>query len=153
MRKTFLMLALLSSALFHRLPSAWCAISTINDAEATFVRLAEEFIDGYLAWRPQIGTALGLHQYDGKLTDFSRASVNGELERLKRFDRQLAALDANSLTRQSYYDLRVLRTAIQAEIFRFEEMESYFKNPMTYAGVLDLNIYIKRNFAPLEERV
>src|SRR5439155_27243505 len=39
------------------------------------------------------------------------------------------------------------------EIFRFKEMESYFKNPMTYAGVLDLNIYIKRNFAPLEERV
>jgi hypothetical protein len=24
---------------------------------------------------------------------------------------------------------------------------------MTYAGALDVNIYIKRNFAPLEERV
>ena len=27
------------------------------------------------------------------------------------------------------------------------------KNPMTYAGVLDVNIYIKRNFAPLEARL
>ncbi|PYJ52684.1 MAG: hypothetical protein DME82_15915, partial [Verrucomicrobia bacterium] len=27
------------------------------------------------------------------------------------------------------------------------------QNPMTYASVLDVNIYIKRNFAPLEQRV
>ena len=32
-------------------------------------------------------------------------------------------------------------------------MESYTKNPMSYADVLDVNIYIKRNFAPLEQRV
>jgi uncharacterized protein (DUF885 family) len=32
-------------------------------------------------------------------------------------------------------------------------MESYTKNPMTYAGIMDVNIYIKRNFAPLEERL
>ena len=32
-------------------------------------------------------------------------------------------------------------------------MEGHLKNPMTYAGVLDVNIYIKRNFAPLEARL
>jgi len=29
----------------------------------------------------------------------------------------------------------------------------YSQNPMTYAGALDVNIYIKRNFAPLADRV
>jgi hypothetical protein len=32
---------------------------------------------------------LGFHQYDGKLTDYSRASIDGELARLKEFDRRL----------------------------------------------------------------
>ena len=32
-------------------------------------------------------------------------------------------------------------------------MRIYSQNPMTYASVLDVNIYIKRDFAPLEDRV
>jgi len=32
------------------------------------------------------GNFLGLHEYDGKLTDYSRASIEAELARLKRHD-------------------------------------------------------------------
>ncbi len=32
-------------------------------------------------------------------------------------------------------------------------MAIYEHNPMVYARAADLNIYIKRNFAPLEDRV
>jgi len=32
-------------------------------------------------------------------------------------------------------------------------MQIYSQNPMTYASVLDVSIYIKRNFAPFEDRV
>jgi uncharacterized protein (DUF885 family) len=48
--------------------------------------------------------------------------------------------------------MRILLAAIQREIFGFEKMQSYSRNPMTYAS-LDVNIYIKRNFAPFESRV
>ena len=42
---------------------------------------------------------------------------------------------------------------MRGELLRFQEMASYTRNPMTYAGALDLNIYAKRNFAPLDERL
>src|SRR5438132_1422135 len=113
--------------------------SPSNAAETEFNKLCEEFITGYLAWRPQIGTTLGLHEYDGKLTDYSRASLDAELARLNRFDQQIAALDAKPLSPQAYYDLRILQAAIQNEIFQFENVDGYRKNPMTYAGVLDVN--------------
>ena len=129
------------------------ADSPPNNAERKFNQLAEEFITGYLAWRPQTGTTLGLHEYDGKLTDYSRPSLDAELARLKRFDEQLATLGAKSLSPQAHYDFRLLRAAIKNEIFQFEDVEGHVKNPMTYAGVLDVNIYIKRNFAPLEARL
>ena len=100
-----------------------------------------------------MGTTLGLHEFDGKLTDFSRASLGAELKRLQSFDKRLAELDSRQLSPQAFYDYRILRGAIKREIFGFDQMQIYSQNPMTYAGVLDVNIYIKRNFAPLEERV
>ena len=127
--------------------------SSLGDTDARFARLADEFIAGYLAWRPATGTTLGLHEYDGKLTDFSRASLGNELARLKRFDRGLSAFPAQSLSRQSLHDYRVLRTAISGELFVFEAMQSHTRNPMIYASALDVSPYIKRDFAPLEQRV
>src|SRR5258708_7160130 len=67
-------------------------------ADAGFNRLAEDFIRGYLEWRPQVGTALGFHQYDGKLTHFSSESIDGERHRLKDFQQRLAKLDAANLS-------------------------------------------------------
>src|SRR5215475_8524250 len=67
------------------------------DGDAAFRRLSDEYISGYLAWRPQTGTALGFHQYDGKVTDFSGASLDAELQRLQSFDRKLAQLDSKRL--------------------------------------------------------
>lgn len=127
--------------------------SSTQEADAAFARLADEYIAGYLAWRPQTGTSLGLHEYDGKVTDYSQASLRAELARLKSFDQRLGQLNANHLSPPAFYDYRILRSAIQREIFGFEQMRTYSDNPMTYAGALDVNIYIKRNFAPLEERV
>jgi uncharacterized protein (DUF885 family) len=127
--------------------------STANDADAAFTQLADEYIAGYLAWRPQTGTALGLHQYDGKVTDYSQRSLEAELARLKSFDQRLGGMDTNRLSPQALYDYRILRGSIQREMFSFEQAEIYTLNPMTYAGALDVSIYIKRNFAPLENRV
>jgi uncharacterized protein (DUF885 family) len=124
-----------------------------SEADTHFARLADEYLDGYLAWRPQSGTALGFHQYDGKITDFSQRSLDAELARLRSFDSKLAALDATKLSPQSSRDYRLLGAAVRRELFSFEDMQIYARNPMTYAGALDVNIYIKRDFAPLETRV
>lgn len=124
-----------------------------SSGDSAFTRLADEFIAGYLAWRPLTATMLGRHEYDGKITDYSRASIEGELARLKKFEKQLAALDPNSLGREAQYDRQILLAGIRTELFHFQDMAVYSRNPMTYAGALDLNIYAKRNFAPAEQRL
>jgi len=127
--------------------------SSSESGDESFNKLADDYIAGYLAWRPQLGTALGFHEHDGKVTDFSRKSLDAELKRLHSFDQKLEVLKTNDLSRAALYDYRILRNAIKREMFGFEEMAIYERNPMTYAGVLDVNIYIKRDFAPLVERV
>ena len=147
MRKTLIGLLLLALVT----PSAPAAEPAGSD-DTPFNRLVDEYLAGYLRWRPQTGTSLGLHEYDGKLTDFSQVSLDLELTRLKSFARTLADLDTTRLSRQAFYDLRILRGTVNREIFAFEKMKIYSRNPMTYAGALDVNVYIKRNFAPLENR-
>ena len=121
--------------------------------DVAFEKLSEEFIDGYLAWRPQSGVSLGYHQYDGKIADYSKASIDAEIVRLKDFDTKFSEIDSASLSAKKYYDWKMLHSNIKRELFNFENFEVYTKNPMTYAGAIDVSIYIKRNFAPLEQQI
>lgn len=121
--------------------------------DAAFQKLSDDYLSGYLAWRPANGVALGYHEYDGKVTDLSKESLGMELNRLKHFDQKLAATDTASLSPKMFYDFRILRSAIKNEILSFEDMGAYNRNPMTYAGAVDVSIYIKRNFAPIEDRI
>ncbi len=121
--------------------------------DAAFDKLSEEYLKGYLAWRPQTGTYLGLHEYDGKITDYSKASIDAEVSRLKEFEIKFAAIDSASLSSKKYYDWQMLKLAVKNELFGIEDLHYFTKNPMAYAGAIDVNIYVKRNFAPIEQQI
>src|SRR5437764_10828869 len=121
--------------------------------DAEFTSVADEFIRGYLAARPLQATSLGIHDFDGRITDFNRLAIDAELARLKRFDERLKKFELSKLSPQSGIDLRLLQTAIARELFQIQEIGIFEHNPMAYARALDLNIYVKRNFAPMEDRV
>jgi uncharacterized protein (DUF885 family) len=122
-------------------------------ADAEYEAVADEYIKGYFAAHPLEGTALGLHEYDGKITDYSRLALDAELSRLRRFDDRLAKFDPSKLTPRQSIDLRILQAAIKKELFEMQDMSIFERNPMVYARAADVNVYVKRNFAPLEDRV
>jgi uncharacterized protein (DUF885 family) len=122
-------------------------------ADAEYEAVADEYVKGYLAARPLEGTALGLHEYDGKITDYSRLALDAELSRLRRFDDRLTKFDPAKLSPRQSIDLRVLQAAVKKELFEMQEMSIFERNPMVYARAADLNIYVQRSFAPLEDRV
>jgi uncharacterized protein (DUF885 family) len=141
------------------IPFTGCKNNSVDTAQnktntdSAFQQISSEFLAGYLAWRPQTGVALGFHEYDGKVTDYSKASLDNELKRLKAYDQKLAVFDTASLTPKMFYDFRILQSGIRGEIFGFEERKLYTYNPLSYAGAVDVNLYIKRNYAPLADRL
>src|SRR5207247_7773641 len=50
-------------------------------------------------------------------------------------------------------DLRILQAAVKKELFEMQDMATFERNPMVYTRAADLNVYVQRNFAPLEDRV
>jgi uncharacterized protein (DUF885 family) len=121
--------------------------------DGEYEAVAEEYIKGYLGAHPLEGTALGLHEYDGKITDYSRLALDAELSRLRRFDDRLAKFDPGKLSPRQSIDLRILQAAVKKDLFEMQDMSVFERNPMIYARAADVNVYIKRNFAPLEDRV
>jgi uncharacterized protein (DUF885 family) len=121
--------------------------------DAEYEAVAEEYIKTYLAAHPLEGTALGLHEYDGKITDYSRLALDAELSRLRRFDDRLSKFDQGKLGPRQSIDLRILQAAVKKDLFEMQEMSVFERNPMIYARAADVNVYIKRNFAPLGDRV
>ena len=121
--------------------------------DAEYEAVAEEYIKTYLAAHPLQGTALGLHEYDGKISDYSRLALDAELNRLQRFDDRLKKFDPSKLSVRQSIDLRILQAAVKKDLFEMQDMSIFERNPMVYARAADVNVYIKRNFAPLEDRV
>ena len=129
------------------------AIFAVPTQDAEFEGVAEEYVKTFLAAHPLQGTALGLHEYDGKISDYSRLALDAELSRLRRFDDRLAKFDPAKLSSRQSIDLRILQAAVKRELFEMQDMSTFERNPMVYARAGDVNVYIKRNFAPLEDRV
>ena len=127
--------------------------SLSHTGDIDFQKLSDEFIQGYLAWRPLTAVQLGLHEFDGQVTDFSPESIEEELARLKSFYQKLNTFDTSTLSPEMEYDFQILHDGIRREIFSFEGMEYYWKNPMIYSSAMDVSIYINRDFAPLEDRI
>jgi uncharacterized protein (DUF885 family) len=101
----FLGCALIAAAACWPLASAFAAQTPDSEYEA----IAEEFIKGYFAARPLLGTAMGLHEYDGKISDYSRLALDAELSRLKRFEDRLQKFELGKLSQRQSIDLQILQ--------------------------------------------
>src|SRR5207245_10704428 len=129
------------------------AVFAAQTQDAEYEGVAEEYVKTYLAAHPLQGTALGFHEYDGKISDYSRLALDPELSRLRRFDDRLAKFDPKNLSPRQSIDLRILQAAVKRDIFEMQDMSVFERNQMLYARAGDVNVHIKRNCAPLEDRV
>src|SRR5213082_4271490 len=109
-------LLLVTLCLFSEPSQGFAAEAEDGEYEA----VAEEYIKGYLAAHPLEGTALGLHEYDGKITDYSRLALDAELSRLRRFDDRLSKFDPGKLSSRQSIDLRILQAAVKKDLFQMQ---------------------------------
>ncbi len=135
---------------------AGCATSgpgSAKNRDREFREFANEFIFGYLNFNPATAVQLGFHQYDGKSRIPTIENIQTEIRWLRQMDARLAQLNSLKLSPEARLEYRLLKTGINNQLFGPIETEGYKKNPMGYAGAIGVDIYVKRDFAPLEKRV
>ena len=121
-----------------------------------FQKIANDYVEGFLASHPEYATELGDHRFDDQLTDYS-SQTRGRLlarakqarEALKKFD------DVSRLSGANQVDVRILRDNIDNEIFDLEELKESEWNPLVYNQSLANSLYllVARDFDSPEKRV
>src|SRR5258707_15562121 len=89
---------------FIQVNIALCAPQT-SPTSADFDKLVDETFDSFYKFSPTQATADGFHQYDTKLEDFSRATVNAEVGELRNLLGKLQAFPRGGLPEISTADL------------------------------------------------
>lgn len=129
------------------------SVGFCTDRDSDFESLMNKFIDEYLKMNPQTAVYLGFHEYDGKVADYNIESVKAQLKWAEDYLKILSEIDPEGLNKQNRINYEILLSEIQKTVFSIKDRKSYLNNPMTYAGAIDVNIYISRDFAPFEDRV
>ncbi len=125
----------------------------LTPTDREFETLTEEFFAGHFAFRPHSALELGLHEYDGKLADYSHDALARGHERLKTFQRRLEKISLDQLSPSFRVDWEVLRMGLSKALFDFEGSDEFHRMPMIYPQAVQIDNYLIRDFAPLPDRV
>ena len=126
---------------------------TQNGNSSEFNALAERLIAEHWDFYPTTGSRIGRHEYDGRLPDLSPSQVTRREQEIRRGMAELQVLGTASLGPEELLSYRMLELFLERELFTFEEMRPLENNPMRQAGFLNMGGYVRRDYAPLEDRL
>src|ERR1700722_4042089 len=111
------------------------------------------FIQSFFAARPFFAAQSGRHEFDGQLPDLSNHGIRREIARLHDQRDQIAAVDPKTLQPRERFDREYLLAVSDRELFWMEKAKFPFSNPGWYIDKIDPDMYLNRNYAPLEVRM
>ena len=121
---------------------------------AEWAAAEREVIEGFFRFSPSHAREAGDHRFDGVVGDPSRTAIRARVEEI---DQQIARLGTlEQLNPDQAIDRRALVAQLEAARFELTELRTPFREPMFYAGYgteLDVSGYLKRDYAPLHERL
>jgi uncharacterized protein (DUF885 family) len=133
-----------SKAPAHRPPS---------QASQQWMQTADGFVQSYFAAQPFFAAQEGKHEYDGQLPDVSAHGIKREIARLHDERDQLNAIDASQLEPQERFDRAYLLNVVDRDLFYLEKAHFPSTDPYWYLGNIDPDMYLSRNYAPLNVRM
>ena len=135
---------------------AACAEVPGGDANAAFMRLADEFFDHYyFPTNPTTATLSGIHDYDTRLEDFSRAAIDRQIATLKDYLHRVEAVDVKTLDEQTRGDRELVLNYIRGTLLTLETIKPWQKNPDTYSSGITNSAFsiLERKFASPDDRL
>jgi hypothetical protein len=114
--------------------------------------LRDRILDELLADAPDEARDLGLHEYDGRVAPISKEAIAARVARLNRASEELAAVDTKALSPDDALDVSELKSWVSRDLFELVDMDAPRKHAQFYQPLFEVNLYLDRDYAPLEER-
>ena len=124
-----------------------------NAAEKRFSAIVSAYTRGTFAFDPSFATTWGIHQYDGRLGDRSRAAIGREIARTRRTLVLAKAIRVASLSDSARIDYDFFTRQVEGHLFDLTEIRRWENDPSTYSYAEAIFSLMARDFAPPEERL
>ena len=112
----------------------------------------EEFLQAHFTAHPDQAVRAGRHEFDGQLPDWSAEGLAKEIKRLHQEKDRVSAFRDSQLNERERFERDYLASVMDADLFWLESVEWPFRCPQFYADGIDPDVYVSRNYAPLEQR-
>ena len=121
-----------------------------------FQKVSDEYFDQvYFPNQPTSGTVAGYHQYDAKLEDFSRGSIDAEVTALNNIELRVSAIPAASLDQTTRGDRQMVLGNIHSRLLTLQTIRPWAKNADNYSSTCANAAFtlMERKFAPADDRL
>jgi hypothetical protein len=141
---------------FSGLPVAilfFTALQSIASADE-WAQFVDRYLTAYFELHPDQAVKAGRHEFDGRLPDWSPGGLRKTAEFLHRSREEAVRFD--KLDDRQQFERDYLTAEIERELFWREKAQWPTKNPIFYTDLgagLDPNVYVVRNYAPLNVRL
>ncbi len=122
-------------------------------ARAAWSDFAASFIESYFKSHPFSAVQAGRHEFDGQMPDWSAEAFQREVDRLKQLRTRTQVIDPAPLEPGQQFEREYLLSVIDGELFWLDEAKAPFSNPAWYINNLDPEVYLSRDYAPLDKRL
>ena len=122
-------------------------------ASQNWDKLTAGFIESYLQAQPFFAAQSGRHEFDGQLPDLSAHGIKREIARLHDERDQIAAVDPKTLEPRERFDREYLLAVADRDLFWLEKTKFPFTNPNWYGDIIDPDMYLNRDYEPLDKRM
>jgi uncharacterized protein (DUF885 family) len=113
----------------------------------------EQFLKDYFAANPDAAVAAGKHEFDGQLPDWSDAGLRREVARLKAEREKVSDFPDEELDDHRRFERDYLLAQIDEKLFWLDVADHPRTSPTFYSNSLDPDVYVRREYAPLETRI
>lgn len=124
-----------------------------SSSDPSLERLSERLIGEHWNFYPTAGSRIGRHEFDGRLPDLTAGSIGRRKREIQRGLTDVQSLESAALSDEEQLSLRTLELFLQRELFTFDELRPLENNPMRQAGFLNVGNYVRRDYAPLQDRL
>ena len=122
-------------------------------AAKTLDTLSQRLIKEHWDFYPTAGSRIGRHEFDGRLPELSPGRVRRRLEELRKGLGQLSVLSPEGLSPGQRLSYGLLELFLKRELFNLEDWRPLENNPMRQVGLLNVGGYVRRDYAPLADRL
>jgi uncharacterized protein (DUF885 family) len=124
-----------------------------SEASIKWRETADGFVKDYFDAQPFFAAEAGKHEYDGQLPDLSAHGIKREIARLHQQRDSLTSVDSSKLEPRERFDRDYLLSVVDHDLFWLEKAQFPSTNPYWYLGSIDPDVFVSRNYAPLDVRM